>query len=109
MHCEHVHGHPAQGDRHGDAGLIGAHVEGQQDEEEASDKEDDRKYHAHFDGPLEVGLLVAQPEKGADGCGHGERLDEGGVVDEHVNLRRRQIQERQDALHKEEADVISDR
>lgn len=98
LYGEKVDGHAGEGDGDADARLVGAHVEGQKDEEETGDEEDDRKEEVHFDGPLEVGLSVAQPKEGAHRGGHRQRFDEGGVVDEHVDLRRRQIRQRQDAL-----------
>lgn len=99
LNSEKVNRHTGEGDGDTDARLIGAHVEGQEDEEKAGDEKDDRKEQVHFDGSFEIGLSVAQPEESAHRGGHGERFNEGGVVDEHVYLRRRQIWQRQDALH----------
>ena len=56
-----------------------------------------------LDWPLPVGLLVAEPEQPCDGDGHEERLDEGGVVDELVNVVGRQHGQRDQALLHAEA------
>lgn len=99
LYGEKVNGHTGESDGDANARLIGAHVEGKEDEEEAGNEEDNRKEQIDFDGSLQIGLFVAQPEEGSHRGGHRQRLNEGGVVDEHVDLRRRQVWQRQDALH----------
>ena len=53
----------------------------------------------YLDGPLSVGLFEPEPQEPRDRDRHEERLDEGGVVDELVDVVGGEHGERYEALH----------
>lgn len=57
-----------------------------------------RRPWAHLDGPLQLGLSIAQPDHADDGQGHAEPVEEAEEVDDGEDVLGEGIEQRHHAL-----------